>query len=62
MQEVQPVSTQQGKQWLNAAKLGESETLTALLAENSSLLHHKVEQLPSAPQHRLHPSGVVECL
>ena len=59
MQEVKPVSTQQGKQWLNAAKLGESETLSALLAENPSLLHHKVEQLPS--QHRLHPSGAVEC-
>ena len=45
MQGEPPVSNQQGKQWLNAAKLGETDTLATLLPENPALLHYKVHQL-----------------
>ena len=45
MQGEPPVSNQQGKQWLNAAKSGETDTLATLLQENPALLHYKVHQL-----------------
>jgi len=45
MQGAPPVGNQQGKQWLNAAKLGETDTLAALLQGNPALLHFEVQQL-----------------
>ena len=45
MQGAPCVSNQQAKQWLNAAKLGETDTLATLLQENPALLHFKVQQL-----------------
>ena len=58
MQGEPPVSNQQGKQWLNAAKLGETDTLATLLQENPALLHYKVHQLtkPAISSHRQHAS------
>ena len=48
MQGAPSVSNQQAKQWLNAAKLGETDTLATLLQENPALLHYKVQQLTKA--------------
>ncbi len=42
MQGAPSVSNQKAKQWLNAAKLGETDTLATLLQENPALLHYKV--------------------
>ncbi|KAA6428792.1 MAG: hypothetical protein FRX49_01667, partial [Trebouxia sp. A1-2] len=41
MQGEPPVSNQQGKRWLTAAKLGEPDTLAALLQGNPALLHYE---------------------
>jgi len=45
MQGAPSVSNQQATQWLNAAKLGETDTLATLLQENPALLRFKVQQL-----------------
>lgn len=42
MQRAGLVSSQQGKQWLNAAKQGDTDSLKLFLEEVPALLHHQV--------------------
>ncbi|KAL0048479.1 hypothetical protein WJX82_004224 [Trebouxia sp. C0006] len=62
MQGAPCVSNQQAKQWLNAAKLGETDTLGTLLQENPALLHFKGSGIGHAAVHWCAAKGHLTCL